>query len=162
MWSRAGNVVHPSDGPKNPTWTGLVCQSSLQCRLLSDSTYSHKHKTYSSQKAFSIIKKNSLGKSALDFKIPTKTPWHMKNVMAESSFWKVGDAEQLCFSTSGRRSAGWVMTFHVLEYGITLQMVKSKSLPSILAHIFLSCYNFCSFVFTFSVGVWLSLHFLKC
>lgn len=79
-WSRAGNVVHPSNGPKNPTWAGLVCQSSLQCRLLSDSTCSHKHKMYTVEKFFQLKKKNSPGKSALDFKIPTKKPpgiWKM-------------------------------------------------------------------------------------
>jgi len=82
--------------------------------------------------------------------------------MAESSFWKVGDAEQLCFSTSDRRSIGSVMASHGLEYSVTLRMAKSKYLSLILAHIFHICYNFCSFIFLFSGGIWLSLHFLMC
>lgn len=48
-----------------------------------------------SVKSFFNYKENSPGKSTLAIKIQTKTPWHVKNVMAESSFWKVGDAAQL-------------------------------------------------------------------
>lgn len=79
-------------------------------------------------KVFSIIKKKVQEKALLLLKYKqTKTPWHVKNVMADSSFWKAGDAEQLCFSASDRRSVGSVMAPHALEYSVTLQMAKAST-----------------------------------